>query len=115
MLRYTRDDGQAFSWYVKGFVFFFSKIHTLDGAKEATRSYYNHEWDESASRGSTQTRGVQPETWTDAEVEIVDERDKNQGNAFTNDAVGNKTANTTGISAGDAATEKATMRRLGEL
>ena len=45
----------------------------------------------------------------------MDERDKNQGKAPTNDAVGSKTADTTGNSAGDAATEKdATMRRLGE-
>ena len=59
---------------------------------------------------------MQPETWADAEVEIVDERDKNQGKAATNDAVGSTTANTTVNSAGDAATEKdGTMRRLGEL
>ena len=59
---------------------------------------------------------VQPETWYDAEVEIVDARDKNQVKAAANDAVGSTTANTTVNSAGDAATEKdATMRRLGEL
>ena len=59
---------------------------------------------------------VPPETWADAEVEIVDECDKNHGKAATNDAVGSRTASTTGNSAGDAATEKdATMRRLGEL
>ena len=76
----------------------------------------SHEWDEDASRGSTQTSGVQPKTWADAEVEIMDERDKNQGRAATNDATGSKAANATGNSAGDAATEKeATMRRLGEL
>ena len=56
--------------------------------------------------------GVQPETWADEEVEIVDERNKNQ--AATNDAVSSTTANTTGNSAGDAATEKdVTMRRTG--
>ena len=33
---------------------------------------------------------MQPETW--AEVEIVDERDKNQGKVPTNDAVGSETA-----------------------
>ena len=31
--------------------------------------------------------GVQLETWADAEVEIVDDRDKNQGRAATNDDV----------------------------
>ena len=60
---------------------------------------------------ATRTRKVQPETWADADVEIVDERDKNQGKAATNDAVGSTTANTTGNSAGDVAAEKdATMR-----
>ena len=64
----------------------------------------------------TRPRGVQPETWADAEVEIVDGRDKNQGKAATNDAVGSTTANTTVNTAGDAATEKdATLRRLVEL
>ena len=51
-----------------------------------------------------------------ADVEIVDERDKNQGMASANDAVGSKTANTTGNSAGDAATEKDAIKtRLGKL
>ena len=60
--------------------------------------------------------GFQPETWADAEVEIVDERDTKQNSAAANDATGSKTANATGNSAGDAATEKdATMRRVGEL
>ena len=59
---------------------------------------------------------VQPETWADAEGEIVDERDKNQERTPTNDAVSSKTANTTGSSAGHVATEKeAVKRRLGEL
>ena len=59
---------------------------------------------------------VQPETRAAAVVEIVDKRDKNQGRAATNDAVGSATANTTLDSAGDAAKEKdATTRRLGEL
>ena len=61
---------------------------------------------ESTPTGSTQTRGVQPETWADAEVEIVDELDKTQGKAAANDAVGSTTANTTANCAGDAATEK---------
>ena len=55
------------------------KIQTLDGAGVPARGYHSHEWDEDVSRGLTQSRGVQPETWADAEVEIVDERDKNQG------------------------------------
>ena len=89
------------------------KIHTLDGARGPLVVIFCYEWDESASRGSTQTREVQPETRADAEVEIVDERDKNQGKAAKNDAVGSTTANTPGT--GDAAVEKdATMRRLGK-
>ena len=92
------------------------KVHTLDGACGATRGYYSHGWDESTPVKSDKTKGVQPETLTDADVETVDARDKNQGKAATNDAVGSTTANTTVNSAGDAATEKdATMRRLGEL
>ena len=59
---------------------------------------------------------VQPETRADAEVEIVDERDENQGKAATNETVGSTTANTTVNSARCAAAEKdAIMRRLGEL
>ena len=80
----------------------------------ATRGFHSHEWDENASRGSTQTRGVQPETWADAEVEIMDGCDIKQGRAATNDATGSRAANATGNSTGDAATEEATMRRLGD-
>ena len=59
---------------------------------------------------------MQPETRAAAVVEIVDKRDKNQGRALTNDALGSATANTTLDSAGDAAKEKDAMRRrLGEL
>ena len=86
MTRYTREYGKAFSWYTKGWA---PSKNTYSGwSKRATRGHYSHEWDEDASRGSTQTRVVQPETWADAEVEIVDERDKNQGRAATNDATG---------------------------
>ena len=84
MSRYTRDYGQASSWYPKGWA---PSKNTYSGwSKTATRGYYSHEWDEDASRRSTQTWVVQPETWADAEVEIVDEPDKNQGKAVTNEA-----------------------------
>ena len=61
-------------------------------------------------------QGVQPETWADAEVEIVDERNRSQGRAATNDATDRKAADATGSSTGDAATEEeAVKRRFGEL
>ena len=90
------------------------KKHTLE-SKRATRGHHGHEWDVDASRGSTQTWWVQPETWADAEVEVVDERDKNKGRAATNDAVSSKTAIATGNSAGDAATEKEGDAAIGGL
>ena len=97
---------KASSWYSKGWA---PSQNTSSGWKRATRGYYSHEWDEDASRGSTQTREVQREAWADA-------GDKNQERTPTNDAVSSKTANAAGNSAGDAATEKdATMRRLGKL
>ena len=87
-----------------------------DGARGASRSFQCHEWDEDASRGSPSARGVQPETWADAEVKIVDERDIGQGKAATTDATDRMAADATGSSTGDAATEEeAVKRRLGEL
>ena len=58
--------------------------------------------------------GVQPETRAAAEVEIVDERDKNWGRALTNDVVDSATANTTGT-LWVMLLQDATTRRLGEL
>ena len=79
MSRYSRGYGQASSWYSKGWA---PSKNTYSGwSKRAPRGYFVHEWAESASKISTQTTGVQPETWADAEVEIVDERDKNQRKA----------------------------------
>ena len=112
MSPYTRDYGKASSWYSKGWALSKKKKKPTLESKRATRGHHGHEWDVDASRGSTQTWWVQPETWADAEVEVVDERDKNQGRAATNDAVSSKTAIATGNSAGDAATEKEAMRRL---
>ena len=55
MSRYTRDFGKSSSWYTKGWAPF---KNTHSGwSKNVTRGYYSHEWDEDASRGSTQTRG----------------------------------------------------------
>ena len=56
-------------------------------------------------------QGVQPETWADAEVEMVDERDKNQRKAATNDAAGSTTANNTGNSAGEQGCHDAAIGR----
>ena len=127
MSRYTRDNGQASSWFYRGWAP--STKHqtknTYSGwSKRATRGYQSdydyddrsREWEESTPSGSTKTREVEPETWAAAEVEIVDERDKNQGKTGTNNAAGSATANTTLDSAGDTATEKdAFRRRLEEL
>ena len=101
MSRFTRDFGKASSWYTKGWAL--SNNPYSGWSKRAARGFQSHEWDEDASRGSTQTRGVQPESWADAEVEIMDERDKNQSGAATNDATGRKAANAVGNSTGDAA------------
>ena len=61
-------------------------------------------------------QGVQPEISADAEAEILDARDKNQGRTLTNEAVSSETADATGSSTLDVAAEKdTTMRRLGEL
>ena len=122
MSRETRDYGQTSSWYNKGWVP--SKSTYSGWSKRATRGYQTncdrddrrHEWDESTSRGSTQAKGVPPETWAAAEVEIVDERDMNQGMAASNNAAGSGTATTTLDFVGDDATQKdAIMRRLREL
>ena len=76
----------------------------------------SHEWDEDASLGSPSARGGTAETWADAGVEIVDERDRRQGKAPTNDSTDRKAADATGSSTGDAAMEKeAVKRRLSEL
>ena len=42
----------------------------------ASRACESHEGDEDASRGSPSAKGVQPETWADAEVVSVDEREE---------------------------------------
>ena len=77
MSRYTRDYGKSSSWYTK------ERAPTKNAysgcSKRATRGYKSHEWDEDASRGSIQTRGAQPETWADAEVEIMGESDRKPG------------------------------------
>ena len=114
MPRYTRDNGKSSSWHDKGWA---PSTNTYSGwSKRATRGYYSHEWDEDASRGSPSARGVQKETWADAEVEIVDERYRSQGKAGTTDATDKEAADATGSATGDAATEKeAVKRRLGEL
>ena len=58
--------------------------------------------------------GETPETSAAADVEIVDERDKNQGMASANNAAGSGAATATLDPVGDAATEKdAILRRLG--
>ena len=44
---------------------------------------------------------VQPETWADAEVEIVNERDRSQGQTGTTEATDKKAADATGSSARD--------------
>ena len=46
-------------------------------------------------------RGAQPETWANAVVEIVDERDRRQDKAATNDATDRKAADATGSCTGD--------------
>ena len=57
-----------------------------------------------------------PETSAAADVEIVDERDKNQGMAAANNAAGSGADTATLVLVGDAATEKdAILQRLGEL
>ena len=82
----------------------------------ASHGYYNHWWNEAASRGSPSVSGAQPETWADAEVEIVDEQDRSQGRAATIEATDRKAADATGSSTGDAATDKeVAKRRLSEL
>ena len=106
MSRYTRDYAKASSGFYKGWAP--SKSTFYGWSKRATPGYYCHEWGESIPRGPDKTKGVQPETGTDAEVAIVDDRDKNQRKVATNDAVGSTTANTT-------AEKDARMRRLGEL
>ena len=64
----------------------------------------------STPSGSDKTKGVQPESWADAESRSW------MSVTNTNDATGRKAANSTRNSTGDACTEKkATMRRLGEL
>ena len=102
MPRYTRDYGKSSSWYAKGWA-----PSTFSGwSKRASRVYYSHEWDE----------GTEPETWADAEVEIVDERERTQGKAATTDATDRKAADAPGSSIEDAATEKESVkRRLGKL
>ena len=72
-----------------------AQVHVPVGA-EKTRVYHS-------SRGSPSARGEQPETWADAEVEIVCERDKSQA---TTDATDRKAVNATGSSKRDAASEK---------
>ena len=85
-------------------------------SKRASRGYYNHGWNEDASRGSPSASGAQPETWADVEVEIVDEQDRSQGRAATTEATDRKAADATGSSTGGAATDKeAVKRRLSEL
>ena len=60
--------------------------------------------------------GAPPETSAAADVEIVDERDKNQGMASANNAAGRRADTATLVPVGDAATEKdAITRRLEEL
>ena len=121
MPRYTRDCGKSSSCYAEGWapsspVSPPPPTNTYSGwSKRASRGYYNHGWNEDASRGSPSARGA-PETWADAEVEIVDEQDRNQVRAATTEATDRKAADATGSSAGDAATdEEAVKRRLSEL
>ena len=90
----------------------------------------NSMWSKRASRGYQKTwvergrnardplgrGGTQPETWADAEVEIVDERDRCQGQTSTTEDTDRKAAGATGSSKGEAATDKeAAKRRLSEL
>ena len=108
MSRYTRGYGKSSSWYAEGWA--------PPTNKRASRGYCNHGWNEDASRRSPSARGAQPETWADAEVEIVDEHDRCQGQAATTEATDRKAADATGSSTGDDATDKeAVKRQLSEL
>ena len=104
MPRYTRDYGKSSSWYADGWA---SHPNSYSGwSKRASRGCKNHGWNEDASRGLPSTGGAQPETWADAEVEIVDEQDRGQGQAATTEATDRKAAGATGSSTEDAATDK---------
>ena len=103
MSRYTRDYGQASSWYAKGWA---PSKNTYSGRSKRPLVVIKAMSGTKMHREDRLRPGVQPDNWEDADVEIVDERDKNQGKAVPNEAVSSKTANTTGE-------KDATMRRMG--
>ena len=112
MSHFSRDYGQTSSWYDKGWAP--SKSTYSGWSKRATRGYQanydrddrRHEWDDHASRGSNQARRAPPQTSAAADVEIVDERDKNQGMASANNATGSGADTATWVLVGDATTKK---------
>ena len=76
MLRFARHYGKSSTWYAEGWVL---PANSFSGWRKRASVYKNHGWNEDATRGSPSAGGAQPETWADAEVEIVDEQNRSQG------------------------------------
>ena len=125
MSRYTRDDGQASSWYNRSWAPStkqLTKNNYSGWSKRATRGYqseYDYEdrsrqWEDSKPRASTKDIEADARTLAVAEVEVVDDRDKNQGRAVADNAASSAAAHNTWDSAGATATDKEVTRsRLG--
>ena len=82
-----------------------------------SRLLCNHGWNEDANlEGHPRLVERRPETWADAEAEIVGEQSRSHDQTTTTEATDRKAAGATGSSTGDAATDKeAEKRRLSEL
>ena len=120
--RYTREKGPASSWYNRGWAPP-TKQHTKDSysgwSKRATRGYQSdfedrsRPWEDHRASGPAKENEEVSEAVAVAEVEAVENRDKNHGRAATDSAAGTAPARTTWDSAAATATEKeATRSRL---
>ena len=119
--RYTRDYGQASSWYNRRWAPS-TKQQTKNSysgwSKRATRGYQSA-YDgavNSKPRNSTKDNEADAGTLAVADVEVVDDGDQNQGRAVADNVASSAAAHTTCDSAGATATDMdATRSRLGEL
>ena len=125
MSRYTREYGQASSWYNRGWAPP-AKQHTKNSysgwSKRATRGYqsdyedWSRQWEDHQASGLAKENEGISKAVAVAEVEAVENLDRNHGRAATDCATSTAPAHSTWDSAAATATEKEAVRsRLGEL
>ena len=124
MSRCTRDYGRASSWYKRDWAPH-AKQHTKNSysgwSKRATRGYHSdydrsRQCEDSKPSDSTKDNEGATKVVTEAEVEVVESLDRNQGCAVTDTAVDHTQASTACDSTLALATEKDAVRsRLVEL